>query len=71
MGPWLDFGKVDAEHAEFIVRYLSDDQRHLHREETNPFVRETVPLHEVWLDGRRYARIHAGPAHRGNGSLSP
>jgi hypothetical protein len=67
LSPWLRFRRVrDGKQADFVVTYLSSDQRGL-----DPATRRFAvgePLHEVRLDGRTYVRVFKGPAYPERGS---
>jgi hypothetical protein len=67
LSPWLRFRRVrDGSQAEFVVTYLSSDQRNL-----DPATRRFAvgePLHEVRFDDRTYVRIFRGPAYPEHGS---
>ncbi|HUH01470.1 MAG TPA: glycosyltransferase family 39 protein [Kofleriaceae bacterium] len=65
MPSWvLPLGANDPATARYVVTYLSFWQRELGLASV-PLTEHQVPLHEVWIDGRVYARIYAGPSHPG------
>ena len=61
--PWLASRESSMANAEYILRYISVVQRGFRAREYRLEMRGL--LHEVVLDGRVYAEIHAGPAYRG------
>jgi hypothetical protein len=61
--PWLASSEREMRDAEYILRYISVIQRGFRSQE----YRRTLDglLHEVVIDGRVFAEIHAGPTYRG------
>lgn len=71
MPAWiLPLGANAPATARYVVTYLSFWQRELGLASV-PLTERQVPLHEVWIDGRVYARIYAGPSHPGYPVLAP
>lgn len=61
--PWLASHEREMRDAEYILRYISVIQRGFRSQEYHRTLDGL--LHEVVIDGRVFAEIHAGPTYRG------